>query len=184
MVIWVDLFLLLLDGVVALTYTVLRGLLKSHKVKGLQRGSLILSALIAAYLLFGVLRLITPALATPSLQFLYSGWILAPFAVLLFFSLVLPALDPAKADLKVKDAEFHASTYFILYPLCFALLLGLMSGWSSHTHKRNLAEKLCDAAEAKISDDLQSRLNGLIERADQFTDGKISQHNPCATSDL
>lgn len=154
---------------------------------GLVRTGFAILAAGAGYLLFGILRWLLPAFATPGLTPLYSTWGFATVLVLLVTGLFLVTVGAEQAPpANAQDAPVKPATaapgwliHLFSYGLAILLLLALVSGGTSTAHRRSLQDRACDALTESVSVDRTNQIAEGLALADRLLDTDLSARLPC-----
>ncbi len=152
---------------------------------GLIRAGFVITALGAAYLLFGIIRWLVPALATPALTPLYSGPAFGVILILLLLGLFLFAIGAEYKAPETIDARPKASAapgwliHLFSYGFSFLLVLAVLSGTSSTAHNRSLTDLACDTARTKITADTETKLTEGLDLAGDLLGRDLTSNLPC-----
>jgi hypothetical protein len=172
----------LVELVIRLLAAVLRSSYLIQHTKGLARYGHGAAAVLGAYLLFGIGRAFYDGWETPALQPLYSMPLVVGAIVLLLVALAIPEAAREIAAPERKDArkEEPAMLWPLALVLSFALVVGAISLWSGEVHRRTLAERACDAANAQVSVELRATAEKGLALADRLLKREAATRLPCA----
>ena len=188
----VQLFLAIVAAVFEFTVWMLTLLLRSGYLirhdSGVARFGHALTIVAAGFLLFGILRLFFPALATPGLSPLYQWPVIMGAFALLLFGLALPeaAREPeAEGTRSERRVLRRDSPLFAVFAagLAVGLVLMIGSGTASERHHRTLAERACDEINARLPDGSRALADKATGWLDRVRNAETPTRLPCAPRD-
>lgn len=181
-----ELFFNIIAGLVELVIRLLAAVLRSsyliQHTKGLARYGHGTAVLIGAYLLFGIGRAFYEGWETPWLQPFYSMPLVVGAIALMLVALAIPeaAREMAAPERKVARRQEPAMLWPLAIMVSFALIVGAISLWSGEVHRKTLAERACEAANARISPELRGTAEKGLALADRVLKRDTASALPCA----
>lgn len=181
-----ELFLGIVSAFVELVIRLMALIMQSgfmaHRTQGIIRYAYGLIAVLGVYLLFGIARATLYGWETPSLQPFYSWPLVIGAIALLLVAVAVPeaAREIANPDRKTARQEEPEMLWPLAILLSAVVVLGAIGLWQGEAHRRTLAERACDAANARISPDLREKAEKGLALADRVLRRESQTRLPCA----
>ena len=168
--------------VIRLMALVMQSGFMAHRSQGIIRYAHGLIAVLGVYLLFGIARATLHGWETPGLQPFYSWPLVTGATALLLVAVAVPeaAREIANPDRKAARQEEPAMLWPLAVLLSAVVVFGAIGLWQSEAHRRSLAERACDAANARISPDLREKAEKGVALADRVLKPESQTRLPCA----
>lgn len=168
----------------------------AHHARGVSRFGHSLAALMAAYLLFGIARPMTPVLYTPALQPLYAMPLVIGAVVLLFVGIAMgqAAQRPAMATTSTSGPDTtplpktpiqtvpKRNSVWLALIVIVVIITAIVAAMRTEQHSETLAQRLCNEANARISDTVDSTVRDGAGLLDRILGTETADKIPCAPS--
>ncbi|QDC10201.1 hypothetical protein FHY55_13510 [Oceanicola sp. D3] len=155
----------------------------ARHARGVMRVALSITTLTAAWLFAGVS---TPLWASPSIALsgAFSFTVLATCVVMMLFGIALSIAAhrvtepeaPAKPGPVAKHPDLSG---FVLYGFAILIVAGLVAVLLTQSHRSTLRERLCDAAEGRISESWKDRGSRALDLSEALLKKDFRAKLPC-----